>query len=327
MTPRERIIAALELKIPEGLVPHIELEYQLTESVFGRKALRSGDLEGVTGQKRKDMLKRNAELWVDVAKTYDWSVITGTHWLPVDAQCESFEYIREIAGDDYMLSAFFDGTFGIPGGGDMTNHVVWLYEKPEEAKAHAERSVENSAKVGRQLIEAGAEIVFMCADYCFNDGPFLPPRRFREFVTPYLTKIVASIHEAGGYAVKHTDGNIMPILDQLVSTGIDALHSLDPMAGVDIAEVKCLYGDQICLIGNVDCSYVQSGTPEEIIGSSLYCLEYGGVDSGGYIFSSSNCIFAGVPSESYNLMLEMRKEYGYPGAKRPKDKFAMPQDL
>jgi uroporphyrinogen-III decarboxylase len=61
--------------------------------------------------------------------------------------------------------------------------------------------VENNAKVGRQLIEAGAEIVFMCADYCFNDGPFLPPRMFREFVTPYLTKIVASIHEAGGYCL------------------------------------------------------------------------------------------------------------------------------
>lgn len=75
MTPTERAIAALERRIPEGLVPHLELEYQLTEEVFGRKALRSGDLEGVTGQKRKDMLKCNAELWIDVAKTYDWSVI------------------------------------------------------------------------------------------------------------------------------------------------------------------------------------------------------------------------------------------------------------
>ncbi|MFQ6039276.1 MAG: hypothetical protein ACE5PV_00360 [Candidatus Poribacteria bacterium] len=59
----------------------------------------------------------------------------------------------------------------------------------------------------------------------------------------------------------------------------------------------------------------------------MYCLEYGGADSGGYIFSSSNCIFAGVPIESYNLMLEVQKGYGYSGAKRPKDKFALPQGL
>jgi uroporphyrinogen decarboxylase len=131
---------------------------------------------------------------------------------------------------------------------------------------------------------------------------------FRKFVTPYLAKVVAGIHEAGGFAVKHTDGDIMPILDQLAESGIDGLHSLDPMAGVDIAEVKRLYGDRVCLLGNVDCSKVQAGTKEEVRASAQYCLTHGGVSQGGYIFTTSNCIFAGVPIVNYEEMLRVREE-------------------
>ncbi|HIQ96408.1 MAG TPA: LacI family DNA-binding transcriptional regulator [Candidatus Limivivens merdigallinarum] len=45
-----------------------------------------------------------------------------------------------------------------------------------------------------------------------------------------------------------TDGNVMPILDLIVDCKPDAIHSLDPQSGVDLAEVKRLYGDKVCLI-------------------------------------------------------------------------------
>jgi len=311
MTPRESLRLALQRGRPPGLVPHLELEYQLTEITPGieQVALRAPMLEGITGAARQDMLKRNAEMWVKVAQRFDWCCITGLHWLSCEDQCRSFEYVREIAGDTYMLSAFGDGTFGIPSGEKMVEHVVWLTEHEEEALEKAQEQVDQAAAQLRPLIEAGAEVVFMCADYCFNDGPFLSPRMFAKFVTPYLTQLVARIHEMGAFAVKHTDGNIMPILDQLVASGADALHSLDPMASVDIAEVKRLYGDRIALIGNVNCAWVQAGTRQQIEQSARYCLEHGGVRQGGYVYSTSNCIFAGVPLENYEWMLRIRKEY------------------
>ena len=323
MTPREQAITALEGRRPDGLVPHLELVFQLTEEIFGQKRLHSEDLAGVQGAKRTDMLKRNAELWVRVAETYDWSVITGPNWLPPDEQCQTFEYIRDIAGDTYLLSAFQDGTYSIPDGDGMSEHVAMLFEQPEEARQRAEARVDDNVNVAARLIEAGAEVIFMCADYCFNTGPFLSPPMFAEFVTPHLKRAVAGMHAAGEaadrrvYCVKHTDGDIMPILDQLVSTGIDALHSIDPQAGVDIAEVRRQVGDQVCLIGNVECAALQSGTPDDIRSSSLYALEHGGADGRGYIFASSNCIFQGVPIENYETMLQVRQEYGYPGANRP----------
>jgi uroporphyrinogen decarboxylase len=113
----------------------------------------------------------------------------------------------------------------------------------------------------------------------------------------------------GFYVIKHTDGNMMPILDQLVQTNPHAIHSLDPQGGVDIREVKKLVGNRVCLIGNVNCGLLQTGTDEEVIESVRYALKYG-MPGGGYIFSTSNCIYTGMPLTRYELMLEIWRKEG-----------------
>ena len=110
-------------------------------------------------------------------------------------------------------------------------------------------------------------------------------------MTPYLARLIAGYRELGFYAIKHTDGNIMPILDQLVECSPHALHSLDPQGGMDIAEVKRLCGDRVCLIGNVNCGKLDTGTDQEVIESVRYALTRG-MPGGGYIFCTSNCIFS-----------------------------------
>jgi uroporphyrinogen decarboxylase len=102
---------------------------------------------------------------------------------------------------------------------------------------------------------------------------------------------------------------MMLLLDRLVDAGIDALHSIDPIAGIDIAEVKRRVGDRVCLIGNVDLRKVQQGPLEEIKASALYCLQHGS-PGGGYIFSTCNSIFPGIPLENYLYMLEIWRESG-----------------
>jgi len=56
----------------------------------------------------------------------------------------------------------------------------------------------------------------LCSDYCLNARPFLRPSRFAEFVAPYLARLIEAYREMGFYTIKHTDGNILPILDQLL---------------------------------------------------------------------------------------------------------------
>jgi uroporphyrinogen decarboxylase len=132
---------------------------------------------------------------------------------------------------------------------------------------------------------------------------------FSEFVTPFLARLTKGYRDLGFYVIKHTDGNIMPILDQLVDTNPHALHSLDPQAGIDIAEIKRLYGNQLCLIGNVNCGLLDTGTDEEVIESASYALRHG-MPCGGYIFSTSNCIYTGMRLSRYELMLDVWRKNG-----------------
>ncbi|MEN6313947.1 MAG: uroporphyrinogen decarboxylase family protein, partial [Clostridiaceae bacterium] len=93
------------------------------------------------------------------------------------------------------------------------------------------------------------------------------------------------------------------ILDQLVSTGLDGYQSIDPQGHMDIAEVKKLYGDKLILMGNVQTSMLQETDEQKIRESVRYCMKHGKPE-GKFIFSTSNCIFAGMPLESYHIMLD-----------------------
>jgi uroporphyrinogen decarboxylase len=130
-------------------------------------------------------------------------------------------------------------------------------------------------------------------------------------VFPYLKEQIAAQRGLGFYVIKHTDGNIMPILDRLVEANPHALHSLDPQGGVDIAEVKRRCGQRVCLIGNVNCGLMDTGTDEQVIESARYALKHG-MPGGGYIFSTSNCIYTGMRPERYELILDVwRREGNY----------------
>jgi uroporphyrinogen decarboxylase len=87
------------------------------------------------------------------------------------------------------------------------------------------------------------------------------------------------------------------------------LHSIDPQAGMDIAEVRRITARRrVGLMGNVECRLLQDGPREAIRRSALYCLEHGGA-GGGHIFSTSNTIFPGMPLEHYEYMLEVFRRF------------------
>jgi uroporphyrinogen decarboxylase len=122
--------------------------------------------------------------------------------------------------------------------------------------------------------------------------------------------------ELGLYVIKHTDGNLWPIIDMIVDSGIDCLDPIDPQAGMDIADVKAKYGDRIALKGNVDCAQLMTfGAPEETVEATKEALRKGmraadGSVSGGFICSSSNSIHSGVKPENYLALMRAIREYG-----------------
>ena len=176
-----------------------------------------------------------------------------------------------------------------------------------------EMALDYEIEVVKKAIKAGAEIVMFGDDYAYNSGPLISPSHFKEFVLPGLKKMVDLVHDMGAYCIKHSDGNLMKILDMIIETGIDGINPIDPIAGMDIQEIKKMYGNRVCIIGNIDCgNLLTNGTPEQVIKEVKRCISTAS-PGGGHILSSSNSIHSNVKPENFLAMIEATRRFGqYP---------------
>jgi uroporphyrinogen decarboxylase len=191
--------------------------------------------------------------------------------------------------------------------------LVDFLAEPEFACDVMDVVLETNMRLARNAVRAGADIVVLADDYAGNDTTFFSPAVFDKFVLPRLQRMVDAIHAEGAKVVKHSDGNLWPILDRIIDTGIDGINPIEPVAGMDIGEVKQKYGDRVCLVGNIDCSYILSeASTDEVTEAVAECIRKGS-PGGGHIIASSNCIHSAVKPENYLAMIRATKELGkYP---------------
>ena len=195
----------------------------------------------------------------------------------------------------------------------MPNLFMDYIENPELARRVARVVMDYKRKVLERAADLGADILCTGDDYAHRNAPMMSPEHFREFVLPYLKEAVDVARVKGVPFIKHTDGNLWRIMDDIVDTGIDCLDPLEPIADMDMGRVKEAYGQRIALAGNVDCGQLLPfATEEEVVEAVKETIAKGGV-GGGLILASSNSIHPAVKPQNYKTMVEAGRRYGaYP---------------
>ena len=114
----------------------------------------------------------------------------------------------------------------------------------------------------------------------------------------------------GVECVWHSDGNLMPLMNGILDSGIDGLHCIDPFAGMDVARLLDQTEGRLTLIGNMSGLVIHTGTPEENYKEATRILEQA-VATGkeGYIFSSCNTIIEEMPKENYDAVIQARLDF------------------
>jgi uroporphyrinogen decarboxylase len=303
MTGKQRIQAILENRIPDK-VPHMELVFQLEEDAFHLSWPTMEEMNHATPAGRERCLERFFHIWELIIDRYGWAGIQ----LPVDLNGYFADQVipravRRFGSKVAIYDFNGQGTFWMLPGSEMMEFAIMLFEHPDELHEQARRKRDASIELARRQVDQGVDFICINSDYGYNNGPFISPAMFSEFVTPYLAEIVDAIHRMGVKAILHSDGDLRAILGQLVSTGLDGYQSVDPQGHMDIARVKREYGDRLILMGNVQASLLQEVDEGRIRDSVRYCMTHG-KPGGRYIFSTSNCIFKGMPLESYHIMLD-----------------------
>jgi uroporphyrinogen decarboxylase len=307
MTGRERMLKMLRFE-PTDRPCHFESTFELGDSAFG-KNFPQVDWEKISGDEKARAIDQNLKIYDKIITRYEWDALAA--WCPwcdpdmVGAAKKAFGD-RILVGT--MLGANCWGIDYISGFHDWMTFSEQLHERPHELHEHAEKLTQEAFELIDRLSDAEADFILFVDDVAANAGVFIRPHQFAEFVTPYLQRQIAHAEKRGIIPMWHSDGNLMSILDQILTFGAKMLHSIDPMAGMDIAEVKKLTYGKMAIMGNVQCSILQYGPMEKIRKSAEYCLTHG-APGGGYVFSNSNSIFGGIPLEHYEYMLEVFRQF------------------
>jgi len=139
-------------------------------------------------------------------------------------------------------------------------------------------------------------------DIAFASGLLMSPAFLRESFFPLLRRVGDCAARRRIPFIYHTDGLLWDVMDDIIGTGVNALHPIEPKA-MDIVEVKRRYGKKLCLSGGVDVDLLSRGTPDEVRALvRKHIAEVG--PEGAWCAGSSNSVPEYVPVENYRVMVE-----------------------
>ncbi len=151
-------------------------------------------------------------------------------------------------------------------------------------------------------------IVNEACDMAFKGGLLFPPGFLRASFIPGFSRFCDAVHKKGRAVLFHSDGNLMQILDDLVEAGVDLLHPLEPLAGMDPGKIHKLYPDLI-LLGSIDASQLLPyGSKTEIKDAVRRNIE---AAEGRIMIGSSTEVNNEVPLENYLALHETVLDYTF----------------
>lgn len=210
-----------------------------------------------------------------------------------------------------MVSDPFQISWFLRGG--MEHLLIDFVENPQLVHDLAKICVDFQIAAIDRVLEVGADVIVINGDLAGETTTFMSPDHYREYIKPYQEQVIHYVHGRGAKVIKHTDGNIWSILDDLVEIGFDGIHPFQPQC-MDIGEVKRHLAGETCILGNIDCrNLLPFGTVDEVEKVVKETIEVAAL-GGGYIISSSNTIHPGCKPENYIAMICATHKYGVYGA-------------
>ena len=110
--------------------------------------------------------------------------------------------------------------------------------------------------------------------------------------------MVSAFKQAGAArVVLHSDGYIGPLLDMLVTAGVEGINPVEPRTGLHIPTLKAKYGDRLAYIGGMCNSHVLPQGPEAAIREQARQILEAGRDGG--VIIGAHSIGPDIPVRNY----------------------------
>lgn len=226
----------------------------------------------------------------------------------------------ELMGPDVLvIDSFGQADF-------MGGYTRWGYENYLQAAAlypdAMRRYYHHSSLLGRlrnhAIVEAIerhrlAHFVYGGQDICTAGGPIMSPQMLRELYFPELRWCVEPLVSAGIGIIWHCDGDILPILDDILSLGVMGLQGFEEEHGPrweDMCALTDPDGRPISVWGCVSVTTtLPHGSPEDVRRAVERSFTVAGRGRG-HVLSSTSSILPDVPHENIDALFEHAVRFG-----------------
>ncbi|MCL1829813.1 MAG: hypothetical protein FWG21_00105 [Oscillospiraceae bacterium] len=216
-------------------------------------------------------------------------------------------------GNDYFICGslactIFESSWYLHG---LEETIIDMVLRPEYMGELFDKVMQFPLLVGLQMIDEGADMIWLGDDIGTQDKMMLSPTLWRETLKPRLAKIITAYKERNPDIIVayHSCGYIEPVIEDLIDIGVDVLNPVQPHA-MDPAILKKKYGNRLSFWGSIDIQYVlPHGTKDDIYDEVSLRMQTIGKD-GGLLMGPAHNIQADTSIENILAFYEAAKELG-----------------
>lgn len=157
----------------------------------------------------------------------------------------------------------------------------------------------------KKLVELGVDMIWCGDDIGAQNMMLISPETWRKHLKPRMATFISTLKTINPKlkVAYHSDGNIAPIIPELIEIGLDVLNPLQPRS-MDPAEIARKYSDKLCFWGSIDEQYtLPYGSPAEVEAEVVSRLKTLG-KNGGLIVGPTHHVQLDTPLENFWAMVK-----------------------
>lgn len=244
---------------------------------------------------------------VEELEQYPWPDFTPEH---------RHEHLEQAVADLHAEEWFVSGSVGhIWETAWQMPRMEKLMEKmvldPPYAAQIFDRITEDRAFMAKRYGQSGCDNIHCGDDIGMQDRLMMSPKMWREWLKPRWRKVIKAAKDENPdiLAWYHSDGDIRPVIEDLIEIGFDILNPVQPEC-MDPAELKREYGDRLAFWGCIGTQTTMPfGGPDDVREAVKWTIENVGYD-GGLLIAPTHVLEPDVPWENIEALHEAVQDYG-----------------
>ena len=167
--------------------------------------------------------------------------------------------------------------------------------------------------IGQQMISLGVDLIMCGDDVGTQQGMLISPQVWRKRLKPRLDQLFRAFKQSNPsiIIIYHSDGNIEPIIPDLIELGLDVLNPVQPRC-MDPVEIKRKFGDDLSFFGTIDeqetLPFLSKADVQNEVKTRIQTVGF----DGGLLLGATHNIQPDTPLENILAMYDEVKSYSTP---------------